>query len=158
MKRDCIPFFFAAVIGCMLLLTSCNASKSKLDTLLVENSLDPTTLEQLDIEQEAIAPLYLPSEPYANSSYHKSGLTATIETDNNIIVNFEFYQLASGASDEHFPSPGEALVTQSNDTIILYYRMSDSYGCIITSDLLSKQELEKIINSFTIRSIPAPFS
>lgn len=155
MKRCYMPFF-SAIIGCMLLFTSCNASENKPDTLLVENSLDPAELEQLDIAREAIAPLYLPSELY--SSYHKSGLTATIEADNSIIANFEFYKLASGASDEHFPSPGEAIVSESNDTIVIYYRMSDSYGCVITSDSLSKQELENIINSFTIRSVPVPFS
>lgn len=140
----------------MLLFTSCNASENKPDTLLVENSLDPAELEQLDIAREAIAPLYLPSGLYPG--YHKSGLTATLEADNNTIANFDFCELTPGASGEHFPSPAEALVSESNDTIVIYYRMSDSYGCIITSDSLSKQELEKIINSFTIRSVPISFS
>ena len=154
MKRCYMPFFLATIIGCMLLFTSCNASENKPDTLLVENSLDPAELEQLDIAREAIAPLYLPSKLY--SSYHKSGLTATIEADNNIIANFDFCELTPGASSEHFPLPEEAFVSESNDTTVIYYRMSDSYGCIITSDSLSKQELEKIINSLTIRSVPTP--
>ncbi len=73
----------------------------------------PRRTGTLDIAREAIAPLYLPSGLYPG--YHKSGLTATLEADNNIIANFDFCELTTGASSEHFPSPAEALVSESND-------------------------------------------
>lgn len=156
MKWRYILFFSIAMIGCIGFCASCDISESKSDTISVKNSISPTELEQLDIKQAPIAPLYLPSvvdNRAINPSYHKSGLTATIEADQNTIVSFEFCKLE--ADDASFPSSGEALVTEDDSKIVLHYRMSDSYGCIIASDSLSKQELEKIINSFTIRSVPS---
>ena len=151
-----LPFFSTLLIVCISFFINSPTTNSKSHTITVANLEFLGELEQLDFENEAIAPLYLPTirvnKREIGCSYHKKNLIATIKAEDEVIVDFTFCEVYT--DPENFPLLGEAKVLENNGKIIIYYRMTDKFGCIVVSDSITEQELVKIISSFTIRHPP----
>lgn len=137
-----------------LCMCSCSQASDQEYSITINNDIESSELDSVDVERVAVAPLYLPQQiddNSINSEYHKSGLDAYINVDNRIIVKFTFVKIQSDTDKRSFPSVGEAHVVASLDYTEIYYRMSKEYGCVVTSETLPIDELERILNSFTIR-------
>jgi hypothetical protein len=145
-------------IGCIGLVVACSVSNSEPYTLEVKNDLVSEELDKMDIECEAIAPLYLPAfldRKDINLIYQKSGLSASIKDGEDILADFRFSNNAIDNADLDYPlTIGDAYVSENNGQVILNYRMSDLWVCMITSGKISTPELEKVINSLTVRTVP----
>ncbi len=159
MKRRvflCLMAVILIIFSCVAFFSSCQSIKQT--TLQINNELDPKTLDASDIANEVVAPMYLPQElngKQANLSYEKTGLTAAIKADEVVLASFIFSKIEGDEESKDYPSAaGEAYVSQDGDRVTIQYRMSASWVCKITSDYISASELEKVLNSMTIRSVP----
>lgn len=135
-------------------MCSCNQASNEEYFITINNDIESSELDSLNIEKAAVAPMYLPqqiNDNSTNSEYHKSGLDAHINVDNQIIVEFVFIKLQNDSDKSSFPSVGEAHVIGGLDNTEIYYRLSKENGCIVTSKTLTVHELEKILNSITVR-------
>jgi|AGTN01.2.fsa_nt_gi hypothetical protein len=154
MKKQIIMILILIIFSCVALFSSCNDSKG----IQVKNELDPEAFDKIDVESEAITPMYLPStinQKNTNVGYSKSGLTASITSDESVLANLTFINNETDKADSDYPSnSGYAFISEEDGNTTINYRISDLWVCLITSDKISRQELEKVINSFVIRSVP----
>lgn len=146
-------FLFISVFVFILCMCSCNPASDEEYIITIDNDIESSELDSLDIEKTAIAPMYLPQQMNDNSincEYQKSGLDALINVDDQTIVKFAFVKVQDDETS-NFPSVGEAKVIACKNHTKIYYRLSNENGCIVTSENVTADELEKILNSFTVR-------
>ena len=150
--------FILIFIGCVGFSTACTHSVSEPNTLSIKNELTAEQVDQIDIGNAAIAPMYLPEASdgkKVNLSYHKTGLSAAILSDQTTLASFTFSRNENDESDSDYPSTvSDAFEYEDDSKITVHYRISELWVCEITSDKLSRQELEKVLNSLTFRENP----
>lgn len=147
-------FLLISILIFILCMCSCNQASNQEYFITISNDIESSELDSLDVERVAVAPMYLPQQMddnSINSEYHKSGLDAYIDVDNHIIVKFAFVKLQNDSDKSSFPSVGEAHVIAGLDYTEIYYRLSEKNGCIVTSETVTVHQLERILNSFTVR-------
>ncbi|MCL2153745.1 MAG: hypothetical protein FWH57_12480 [Oscillospiraceae bacterium] len=145
-----VLLFTLVFVMCIVLIPIMLTTKKGTHSILINGSESIGELEQLDLDKEAVVPLFLPTNiENRGINYNKTGLTATIVVDQEVIVSFMFTRFEVDTLD--FPSVGEALVSEDNGQIVIRYRMTNTCGCVISSDSLPEQELVRIIESFVIK-------
>ncbi len=156
MKKYVILMFI--LILCVGIIASCDNTDGLMNTVQIINELDSKSLDETDVGTAAIAPMYLPvtsDGKETNMSYHKSGLSASINNGDNTLASFAFSKNETVSADNSVPSTvGDAFFTDNNGDITVCYRMSEQWVCKVISSSLSSQELEKVLNSLTVRDVP----
>lgn len=153
-----LTFLLISILIIVLCMCSCNQTSVQEYSITINNDIKSSELDSLDVERAAVAPMYIPQQMDGNSincGYYKSGLDAYIYVDNETIVKFAFIELQNDSDKIRFPSVGEARIIEGLDYARIYYRLSKENGCIVTSETVTVDVLEKILNSFTIRKMNA---
>ena len=121
------------VLLLLLLLAGCAKQEQPLNM-----ALPPEQIEALDLETDVLSPWVLPKPA---NGYQKQGLHATLRQGETVVATVEFCQ-----ADSRFPDVGTYLAEEYT----LYCRLSDSWGVIVSSEIIPQADLIPMVESLDI--------
>jgi hypothetical protein len=112
-----------------------------------------------DLSECNVVPFYLPQKTkdkdlISSITFSKSGQEAKILYDNEEIVYLNYFGLLDYNGNYKFPEVGKATIIEENYNITVVCTLSKSYGCIISSSQVPRDELVKVADSFELRDEP----